>query len=96
MKNRKNSSTGDLEAVSLVAGVILVLCFGMMIFDLEAAPVFMTLVIAMGVIMNGTAALERFYREKTVSAIFFYSGVRGASAALCAASVLAGLRIYEK
>ena len=26
----------------------------------------------------------------------FYSGVRGASAALCAASVLAGLRIYEK
>ena len=39
MKNRKNSSTGDLEAVSLVAGVILVLCFGMMIFDLEAAPV---------------------------------------------------------
>ena len=24
MKNRKNSSTGDLEAVSLVAGVILV------------------------------------------------------------------------
>ena len=45
MKNRKNSSTGDLEAVSLVAGVILVLCFGMMIFDLEAAPVFMTLVI---------------------------------------------------
>ena len=61
MKNRKNSSTGDLEAVSLVAGVILVLCFGMMIFDLEAAPVFMTLVIAMGVIMNGTAALERFY-----------------------------------
>ena len=70
MKNRKNSSTGDLEAVSLVAGVILVLCFGMMIFDLEAAPVFMTLVIAMGVIMNGTAALERFYREKTVSAIF--------------------------
>ena len=93
MKNRKNSSTGDLEAVSLVAGVILVLCFGMMIFDLEAAPVFMTLVIAMGVIMNGTAALERFYREKTVSAI---SGVRGASVALCAASVLAGLRIYEK
>ena len=71
MKNRKNSSTGDLEAVSLVAGVILVLCFGMMIFDLEAAPVFMTLVIAMGVIMNGTAALERFYREKTVSAILF-------------------------
>ena len=43
----------------------------MMIFDLEAAPVFMTLVIAMGVIMIGTAALERFYREKTVSAIFF-------------------------
>lgn len=95
MKNRKNSSTGDLEAVSLVAGVILVLCFGMMIFDLEAAPVFMTLVIAMGVIMNGTAALERFYRERPYRRSF-YSGVRGASAALCAASVLAGLRIYEK
>ena len=61
MKNRKNSSTGDMEAVSLVAGVILVLCFGMMIFDLEAAPVFMTLVIAMGVIMNGTE--KRPYRR---------------------------------
>ena len=71
MKNRKNSSTGDLEAISLIAGVILILCFVMMLFDLEGAPVFMTLVIAMGVVMNGTAALEHFHREKTVSAIFF-------------------------
>ena len=71
MKSRKNSRSGDLEVVSLIAGVFLILCFDMMIFDLEAAPVFMTLVIAMGVLMNGTVALERFYREKSVSAIFF-------------------------
>ena len=90
MKNRKNSSTGDLEAVSLVAGVILVLCFGMMIFDLYDAGH------RHGRDHERNSGAGTFLQRKDRIGDLFYSGVRGASAALCAASVLAGLRIYEK
>ena len=71
MKNQKKSSTWDMEVVGMAAGIILIACFNVMYFDQEVAPIFMTIVVGMGVIMNSAVAMLRFCKEKTVSGIFF-------------------------
>ena len=71
MKNKKKTSTCDVEVCALFAGVLLILCFFLMVFDRKEASIFMPLVIVMGVILNSAAARERYRREKTVSALFF-------------------------
>ena len=52
MKNKKKTSTCDVEVCALFAGVLLILCFFLMVFDRKAASIFMPLVIVMGVILN--------------------------------------------
>lgn len=71
MKNQRTSSTWDLEVVGLIAGIVLIACFGVIFFDLEVAPIFMTIVFGMGVIMNSVIAMLRFCKNRVVSGCFF-------------------------
>lgn len=71
MKKQRKSSTWDMEAVGMIAGIILIVCFNMIFVDVETASIFMTIVIGMGVIMNSAIAMLKFCWEKVVSGIFF-------------------------
>lgn len=72
MKNLKKSDTWDLEVVGLIAGFILIVCFDIIFVDAETSPIFLTIVIGMGVILNSVIAMLRFCRDKIASGIFFW------------------------
>jgi uncharacterized membrane protein HdeD (DUF308 family) len=71
MKNSKKGSTWDLQIVGMIAGIILIVCFEIMFWDAEMAPLFMTIVIGMGVIMNGSVAAIKLLKGKKTAGIFF-------------------------
>ncbi len=71
MKDPKKGSTWDLQLVGMISGVILIICFEVMFWDTELASIFMTIVIGMGVIMNGSVAAIKLLKGKKAAGIFF-------------------------
>lgn len=62
MNNGKKGNTADLEVLSLLFGLVVIVCAVMTVLKWEAAFIWLTIMAAVGAVMNLTIAVIKFTR----------------------------------
>lgn len=71
MKAPKANNSWDLEAIGIIAGLILIICFDVAFMEKDNSSVFITIVAGMGTILNSVLSLMKFQKGRKLTGFCF-------------------------
>lgn len=77
MKAPKANNSWDLEAIGIIAGLILIICFDVTFIETDSSSIFITIVAGMGTILNSVLALLKFQKGRRLPGFFYLLAALG-------------------